>query len=213
MANTDIHTGNVDDNASHDRTYHGNGCTNEWDTTAQYYGGSSVSCITDIANTFDGEPLSIGTYYTFQAATAGAGGSIEADNTNSSDTFCPLGWQLPYSGKGGDYYDKPKSWNYLFGRYSFESNQEKSEKIRSYPMSNFYSGMFHFIYGVLFYLEKNGIYWSMTSFTPGGSYWLTLWDAGADPSSTAPKATASAVRCDFDISILEKFSMASAFTH
>ena len=162
MEGTDVATGNVDNSMTHDHTYFGNGCPGVWENVPPYYGGSPTACSTRIVKTYDNEYLSIGTYYHFQAATAGTGGSMTTANTNSPDTFCPLGWQLPYGGEGGDYYNKSKSWSYLLGAYSITTSQQDIYRVRSYPLSLILSGNYYWGSGALGQLNTVSHYWSLT---------------------------------------------------
>ena len=173
-----------------DHTYYGNGCSGG--------DGSATPCSTRIIQTADSENQKNGTYYHFQAATSGSGGAITTDNTNSSDTFCPLGWQLPYSGTGGDYYDKSKSWNYLFTTYgvAFDAGTTAdATKIKSYPFSYVYSGNYNWITGRLYNQSGNGGYWSSTVFSSTNAYYLYTWSSGVRPTSSYIKALGFTLRC------------------
>ena len=156
MEGTDISL--LDGNYFHDYTYYGNGCENEWGPGGS--GGSTKACSTNKVISFDNEEQGIGVYYDYQAATSGTGAAIAAGNTESPDTFCPLGWQLPYSGTGGDYYDKPRSWEYLFNKYSLGSGVSGANAVRSYPMSYVQPGLYSWITGLLYYQDRHGYYWS-----------------------------------------------------
>ena len=159
MAGTDISTGNADTNATHDHTYYGNGCPAK-------EGGNSESCTTRIVKDGDSEDQKNGTYFTFQAATTGTGGSMPTINSNSPDTFCPLGWQLPYSGTGGDYYDQSRSWNYLFGIYGITTGENvppsEAIKARIFPFSYIFSGYFTGDGGKLYGQGGVGTLWTST---------------------------------------------------
>ena len=141
-----------DTNSLHDHTYEGNGCP----TT------STTPCSDHIVSTYDNENQKNGTYYTFQASTSGSGAGLSAKNTNAPDTFCPLGWQMPYSGTGGDYYDQSKSWKYLFDTYGFPVSAEGSNQIKSYPLSYIPSGWFLFSNGQLSGITNYGAFKSST---------------------------------------------------
>ena len=175
---------------------------------------SDIPCSTDTTQTFDGENQKIGTYYVYQAATSGSGYDSEAaDNSNSPDTFCPLGWQLPYSGTGGEYYDKSKSWRYLINEYNIPLDTTGQAIIRSYPFSEIYSGLFYWVDGALGFFTSSGSEWSSTFNTLNSGYRFTVYDKSIQISEPVVLATGNPIRCAFDISILEKLSMASAFTH
>ena len=183
-----------DSNISHDHTYYGNGCPGG--------DGSITPCETRIVKTADNENQKNGTYYTFQAATDSTGGAITTDNTNSSDTFCPLGWQLPYSGTGGDYYDKSRSWKYLFSKYSLIDDQASATKLKSYLFSYVYSGYYRWGTGRLYYQNNGGYYWSSTVVSSTHAYYLNTWSSAVRPAVTDNKAYGFTVRCHFKVSIL-----------
>ena len=183
-----------DINAEHDHTYYGNGCTGEAGESA-----SSKSCTTRIVPTKDSENQSIGTYYGFQAVTSGAGATAADDNINISDTFCPLGWQLPYDGTGGDYYDKSKSWRYLVETtYDIETgviNDAAVAKVASYPLSYIQSGMLNLGIARIYLLDDTGFYWSKTNNTSVAGYRLNLTLHVVRLSVSNIKAGLATVRC------------------
>ena len=169
MAGTDVSLYD-DSNKDHDHTYFGNGCNQAFEDG----GGSALSCTTRDTVTYDGETQYIGAYYNFQAATSGFGGSgAYSLHPVSDDTFCPLGWQLPYAGTDGDYYDQSKSWEYLFDVYSIqmgeypeggtEEQRSYSRKLRAYPFSYIQGGMYRD--GRLGDMTAlKGRHWSITAF-------------------------------------------------
>ena len=182
-----------DNNAEHDHTYYGNGCTGEAGDSA-----SSKSCTSHIVQTKDGETQSIGTYYGFQASTAGAGATATDDNINISDTFCPLGWQLPYDGTGGDYYDKSKSWYYLLTEYSIpfnDGNASSAQKVKSYPFSYIFSGHFNLTNGYLYNQSISGLYFSTTARGDYDAYRYVILPGKVRTLEISNKAYALAVRC------------------
>ena len=204
VAGTDVATGNIDDSGNKDHTYYGNGCPNAWDSSdPPSYGGSDKACSTRIARTRDNEEQKNGTYYHFQAATSGTGGAIETDNTNSSDTFCPLGWQLPYSGTGGDYYDKSRSWKYLFDTYGYQESGGSGSRIQEYPISYFFSGSYFWRNGRLFYLGNVASQsWSSTSGSHIINAYRMGWSNVGYYFGLAGKNDGYPIRCGFMVSIL-----------
>ena len=179
-----------DTNVSHDHTYIGNGCPGG--------DGSITPCETRIVKTADNENQRNGTYYNFQAATVGAGGAITTDNTDSSDTFCPLGWQLPYSGTGGDYYNKSRSWNKLFTEYNIafgDGTATDATKIKSYPFSYVYSGRYYWVTGRLYNQSGNGYYLSSAVVSSTNAYGLNTWSLIVRPANRDNKANGFALRC------------------
>ena len=186
----------------YDITYYGNGCDNTWDQSKpeEGYGGSDIPCSTRIVADLDNENQKNGTYYHYQAATSGSGGVELPDNSSSPDTFCPLGWQLPYSGTGGDYYDKSKSWRYLFTRYGIENNQAGATAFRKYPLSYLSAGELVVYEGRLFDQRSNkqyglGHYWSLT-ITSWNAYSIKTWSTALYDSDRAYKSHAMSLRCN-----------------
>ena len=199
MEGTDTHI--LDGNLSHDHTFYGNGCENEWKNTPPDYNGSGKSCSTRIVQTKDSENQKNGTYYNFQAATSGVGSTLSTDNANSDDTFCPLGWQLPYSGTGGDYYNKTRSWKFIFGKYTIQSNSSGATKLMSYPISYVSSGNFNWSSGGLFSQGVLGLYWSSTSISSTNTYRMVHSASSINDSDSGFRALGQAVRCILEISI------------
>ena len=193
-----------DSDISHDHTYYGNGCPNiQTSSIPDTWGGSEVACDIRIVQTYDGESQEIGTYYDGQAITAGSGETVTTSNTNAPDTFCPLGWQLPYGGTGGDYYDQSKSWLYLYTLYGYPSSSEPASRAaRSYPFSEVLSG---YMNGDVFrYFNAGRISYHYSITKSGGSYYdYALYLTAMVPGSQSAGARdRHPIRCDFDISIL-----------
>ena len=170
-----MQTGNIDANVSHDRTYFGNGCPGNNSSSAT---SGIEACSSRMVSTVNDGDQKNGTYYHYQAATDGSGAAIATNNTNSPDTFCPLGWQLPYGGTGGDYYDKSKSLKYLLSTYSIISSSSGSTIIRSYPLSFVRAGTYYWSDGRLFYFNEQGYYGSSTINSDYKYYWMSLWGSG-----------------------------------
>ena len=173
-----------------DVTYYGNGCPDNSDT-------NNHPCSSCLANTYlNVELQKNGTYYSGQAATVGTGSSITDIEADVPDTFCPLGWHLPYSGTDGDYYDKSKSWLYLFLRYNYLNDQSGSIGISTYPLDYVRSGILNLEKGYLAYLNSVGQYWS--SVIHGGYhgvYRLNYWIGNYYEAQMVYMATGEAIRC------------------
>ena len=189
----------IDNNETHDHTYYGRGCSNYWGTEG--LGGSATPCADSDAggryvNTYDGETQKNGTYYHFQSAVAGSWTSESGDNKNSPDTFCPLGWQLPYAGTGGDYYDKSRSWKYLLAKYTITDDSTGSNALRSFPFSYIFSGYLHFGMGRLYNQGNQGRYRSLSQRGSSYSaYILSLSDNNAMSSRETGIPEAMPIRC------------------
>ena len=186
----------IDNDDSHDHSYYGNGCPNSWGADGS--GGSQTPCTTRIVPTVNDGNQKNGTHYSFQAATSGSGYSLATENTNAPDTFCPLGWQMPYSGTGGDYYNKSRSWRYLFDAYSITYDSESVAsvtKLKSYPISYVFSGYFGWYTGRLYNLNAYGYHWSSTSTYNKHAFYLLVWSSTIKPSNLDRKAGGPTLRC------------------
>ena len=179
-----------------DHTYYGNGCD------AFYENGSKTACSSRSTNTDDGETQDIGVYYSFQAASSGSGWQENiADNTNAPDTFCPLGWQLPYGGTDGDYYDQSKSWRFLFGKFGFELTTTDSpfNLFRKYPFSNIRAGRYNGEHSDLSDFGRGGFYHSVTQNNNITNVYRLLSYASTNNGTLAqrlgPKREGQALRC------------------
>ena len=205
MTGTNI-SGNTGYNLGHNDTYYGNGCENDWEGSKVYYGGSIEACSIRLINTYDDETQEIGTLYSFHAVTSGSGDSISIENSIAPDTFCPLGWQLPYGGTGGDYYDQSKSWYYLFVQYvnPLVSNQENARKFQSYPLSYVLNGTMGVSTGgkTLYFATHNGYYTSNTTASATQYDWMVVTRYGFKTAEVTGKASQTALRCVHRFSIL-----------
>ena len=182
-----------DGNHSRDHTYYGNGCPNDWDSSnPTTYGGSTVACTTRTEQTIDGENQKNGTYYSLVASTSGAASTIAEGN--SPDTFCPLGWQMPYNSTGGDYYNKSRSWRYLFERYG-NGSLPSGTIAMSYPLSINRAGEYYTGVGTLLRQGSVGIYWSesIADLNSGRSLFITT--SGVIPAVKEGKYVAIPFRC------------------
>ena len=199
VAGTDISL--VDKTVDYSRTYYGNGCDGEWADIPPYYGGSPTSCSTNIVPADSGQDQKIGTYYSYNAGSAGTGdSSMTTQNSNTPDTFCPLGWQLPYSGTGGDYYDQSKSWGYLFTTYGITSSAQGRTMLLSYPLSEVLAGYIHWSRGSLYGQGSQGVVLSATIKDAWELYYMVIIRE-AEPAHQGPRQVGYSIRCDNNFSI------------
>ena len=198
MAGTDVQTGKSDTNIQHDHSYYGNSCsTEERGGLDPEHKMSPTSCSTRVISsaTSSSDPQNIGVYYNYQAATSGSGASAKTDNMIVPDSSCPLGWQMPYDGTGGDYYNKSKSWKYL------NSSYPSSVTRKDYPISIILSGHFNWDGSGgagpgLYWLEVNAYIWSQTVFSSGNAYWTDISTPATSIGSNKPgKTNGPVVRC------------------
>ena len=176
-----------------DYTYYGNGCPNDWGDGGD--GGSQQSCTTRIAQTADHEDMKNGTYYNRNGATAGST-LTTAGNTDAPDTFCPLGWQVPYGGTGGDYYDKSRSWRYLFQSYSFvPETPPYGNDVREYPISLIASGNYRWGDGRLYSASFDGDYQASTVREQYYNYQFDVGGTTFHVERSTGKSFGQAIRC------------------
>ena len=173
-----------------DVSYYGNGCPGNSDLNI-------YPCSSRIAGTYDDVELQKnGTIYTFQAASVGTGSSITTANTNAPDTFCPLGWQVPYGGTGGDYYDQSRSWRYLITSYNYDFERQGSINVMSYPIDIARSGSFQINTGALYYLNNVSQSWTSTGNGASAAYRLNVWIGAIHDEQAAFMATGQTIRSD-----------------
>ena len=147
----------------------------------------------------DGESQNSRAYYNFQAGTAGSGGTdLDQDNANAPDTFCPLGWQLPYSGTGGDYYDQSKSWRYLFSLYGITDISENATQVKSYPFSFVPGGAYYWQFARFYYFTIEGDYMSKTVYNGWGMYRFGIGSATIRFANMVNKNYGLSLRCVSD---------------
>ena len=181
-----------DTDISHDHVYLGNGCStgtgSETPCPASDAGGR-------IVKTADNEDQKNGTYYNYQAATVGTGSAVTAQYTNTPDTFCPLGWQLPYGGTDGDYYDKSRSWKYLLTQYNILDDGSNITVLQSYPLSYIRSGNSIAYSGILLTMGIQGFYWSISYNSLQLAYRFDFWYSGFKNNENVDKAHDQPLRC------------------
>ena len=138
-------------------------------------------------------------YYDYLAATTGSGGidSLKNNNENSPDTFCPLGWQLPYSGTGGDYYDKSKSFRYLKSMYLSPDDTEPDigKKGLKYPMSFARTGIYVTSKGGLALMGVASYQATITNYTRYAAYKGTVYDDAFSAFGYQDKRDSESIRC------------------
>ena len=129
----------------------------------------------------------VGNHYTWNAATAGTGGTITS--TNATDSICPKGWQLPTSNNSNS-----GSFQALTNAYSISSNTDGSTALVSSPLYFVRSG---YVYsGSLRYAGSGGVYWSSTAYSiTSGAYELYFNSGLVNPSGGTDRDYGQSVRC------------------
>ena len=130
----------------------------------------------------------VGNHYTWNAATAGTGGTITS--TNATDSICPKGWQLPTSNNSNS-----GSFQALTNAYSISSNAAGSTAILvSAPLYFVRSGFV--ASGSLWYAGLSGFYLSSTaSSNTSGVHYLSFSSGGVNPSNFFYRYYGQSVRC------------------
>ena len=129
----------------------------------------------------------VGNHYTWNAATAGTGGTITS--TNATDSICPKGWQLPTSNNSNS-----GSFQALTNAYSISSNAAGSTALVSAPLYSVRSG--GVLSGSLWYAGYYGYYWSSTAGSSTYSAYNLYFSSGSvSPSGNRYRYLGFSVRC------------------
>ena len=127
----------------------------------------------------------VGNHYTWNAATAGTGGTITS--AEATDSICPKGWRLPTSTSSGEY-------QALMNAYSISSNTAGSTALVSSPLYFVRSG--YVFSGSLWVAGDYGAYWSSTAYSSTSSAYLLYFNSGrVDPSINGNRYYGFSVRC------------------
>lgn len=129
----------------------------------------------------------VGNHYTWNAATAGTGGTITS--TNATDSICPKGWQLPTSNSSNS-----GSFQALTNAYSISSNAAGSTALVSSPLYFVRSGFVGS--GSLRYAGNEELSWSSTAHSiTSYAYALVFYSDYVSPSYYAYRYRGFSVRC------------------
>ena len=127
----------------------------------------------------------VGNHYTWNAATAGTGGTITS--AEATDSICPKGWRLPTSTSSGEY-------QALMNAYSISSNTDGSTALVSAPLYSVRSGYVHS--GSLRLAGYEGVYWSSTAASNTSYAYSLYFNSGiVTPSYLSYRYLGSSVRC------------------
>ena len=129
----------------------------------------------------------VGNHYTWNAATAGTGGTITS--TNATDSICPKGWQLPTSNNTNS-----GSFGGLTAAYSISNNTAGNTALVSSPLYFVRSGNVY--WGSLVDAGNVGLYWSSTAYSSTNfAYALRFLSGYVYPSNGYYRYRGSSVRC------------------
>ena len=127
----------------------------------------------------------VGNHYTWNAATAGTGGTIIS--AEATDSICPKGWRLPTSTSSGEY-------QALMNAYSISSNTAGSTALVSAPLYFVRSG--YVVSGSLGRAGSGGDYWSSTAYSnTSDAYELYFYSGNVSPSGSTRRYSGRSVRC------------------
>jgi len=144
---------------------------------------------TTTAPAAEGQHYHVGNYYSWNAATAGTGGSITSGQASAS--ICPTGWKLPTS--NGTSADFAK----LMGAYGLRTDNGSESnvyKVRITPMYFIPAGRVNA--SGLYSAGYNGYYWSSTPLSDGSNaYRLNFYSGNLNPSGNSDRYLGFSVRC------------------
>ncbi len=127
----------------------------------------------------------VGNHYTWNAATAGTGGTITS--AEATDSICPKGWRLPTSTSSGEY-------QALMNAYGISSNTAGSTALVSAPLYFVRGG--YVDSGSLRNAGYYGFYWSSTAYSSTSvAYDLYFGSGGVYPSYNSNRYRGFSVRC------------------
>lgn len=136
----------------------------------------------------NGNIYEFGNYYTWAAAIADT--SYYEDSTIDATSICPAGWHLPTGQVGGEFYNLNYATNGNIDTTSYTFN----DIIRKYPNNFVYSG--YFDNSSALNRGNNAGYWSSTTGSVNGSYYLYMLDSRVYPGTTGfYKYTGQSIRC------------------
>lgn len=178
-----------------------------WGTSANYRPTATLTSINESNTNVDYSNSTLvrswntdsnyGTYYTYNAATAGQGGSITASGQSATRSVCPKNWRLPTS--GSKYNNVSGSFYYLFDKYGANTGtiKEQLDIITSEPLNFKYGGYVDVVSGGggLVDVEKSGTYWSSVSHSETSAYYAFFDDTRFGPSFGADRVKGRNVRC------------------
>ncbi len=129
---------------------------------------------------------SLGNLYSFEAATAGTGHNVTANNTPTTGSICPKGWKLPLSGNSA---------NTVKG--SFQSLQAVGMSSNTAAVGDpYYFQYGGYIGGSLNLVGTGGYYWSATSDNSRNAYDLYFHTNGNFyPAYSSARYVGVSVRC------------------
>ena len=144
-------------------------------------------------NTYDAHYLA-GSYYSWNAATAGTGSSATSSYAEATDSICPAGWQLPYSGTNNN--SKSGSFYNLLNQYGFTSSTGSgTNSIIRAPLFFVRPGYVHPEGHYLASAGNYGFYWSSVAYLSSAAYNLYFFSSDVRPSGSSYRCVGQPVRC------------------
>ncbi|MFQ7738370.1 MAG: hypothetical protein ACLRJC_12270 [Emergencia timonensis] len=126
-------------------------------------------------NAYDAH-FTVGNYYTWNAATAGTGGTMSSGTASSS--ICPAGWKLPTSGNN----TTNGTFGYMLTQYGVQNSPTSgSNNIAAHPLYFVRSG---YVYPGRYLSDAGrlGRYWSRTAYSSACAHYLYFYESGVNPS-------------------------------
>ena len=134
---------------------------------------------------------SYGNYYTWAAAIADTTNYTSGDRNTTS--ICPTGWKLPLGNTStgnidqgaSDPANKVPGFSYLDrkmgGTGAYQDTTEASLRWHKYPVNFVHSGYVNS--GSVYYRGTFGNYWSSTTYSRYGAYYLSLYSSSVSPGT------------------------------
>ncbi len=137
----------------------------------------------------------MGTYYQFNTASAGTGGS-GIINTGTTSSICPKGWLLPQTNQASyGYYGQ------LLKSYGIVNSTEgvgddgQTYNINAAPLYFVKSGILRLDYGNLSGPARIGYLWSSSTGTAGSGFWMQFNANTLNLAVSFSRAVGAPVRC------------------
>ena len=86
-------------------------------------------------------------------------------------------------------------WSYLFTQYGYGDNQDGQQGVRSYPITNIFSGYYLWYIGRLYDQNVDMQAWSLTVADSGASYSFAMWSTAVLAAEPANKLRGVTIRC------------------
>ena len=151
---------------------------------------------TEIPRSYHQGNDSLGDFYNWFTATAETG-TISMASGSATDSICPKGWQLPFSGASGTITTN-KTWENLLNS-SYELSATDALLAKHVPLSLSYSGYYSYNNANISGRDTTGTWWTSVPRDDGASIYYAryfhLADSAIIPQNVHSKSGGLAIRC------------------